>query len=326
MKWRHLEKKRLQKALPMPGFDNIDFVLAKTHCPGISFIDSIPQHLTIVSTEGINQFGAFITGYLGTLKVSISEKRVKIFDSSLCKYYLGDNFKTLTKGDTKLAIEQISDKLHLPLYLANITRIDFATNLIMQHEPKLYYQYLGQAQYYKRLEQNNGLYYTNHLRQIVFYNKVHEQKVKGKNIPELYKNRNVLRPELRFKGRLRQQFKKPEITASLLYNEVFYLDLIKRWEREYLAIEKIQSKLINMKPTGSTKQLIDHLALFQVIELGQSKILSIIKEWQSMGLITKKQASDHRTKIKELSKVKSKGQSNELIKELNQKVKEAARC
>jgi hypothetical protein len=80
-----------------------------------------------------------------------------------------------------------------------------------------------------------------------------------------------------------------------------------------------------MKPTGSTKNLIENMALFQLIELGQPQILSIVKEWQKRGLITKKQANDHRAKIKLLGKTPIDEKGNELINELNQKVKEAAR-
>ena len=306
-------------------YDNINFILNNNQCSGVNFLQETPQFLTYVSHQGVNNYGEYVIGYLDSLKVSISDNSVKIYNSSICKYFLGDNFKTLSKGDTKKAVEKISDCLHLPFHLANITRIDFAQNLILQYPEKIYYPYLGEAQYYNRLEQNNGLYYNNHLRQLVFYGKEYEQKVKRQPIPELYRNKNVLRFELRYKKRLRQQFKRPAITASLLYDEVFYRDLVTRWKNEYLAIQKIKSKLINMQPTSSTRVLIENMALFQILEIGQLNILSIIKEWQGKGLITKKQANDHRNKIKLLSKRTVDEKENDLINELNQKIKEAAR-
>lgn len=306
-------------------YDNLDLTVTRATSPGTDFIQTIPQFLTTVSSHGVNQFGEYITGYLDTLKVSISESRVKIYDCSLCKYYLGDNFKTLSRGDTKRAIEQISDHLHLPFDNANITRIDFAKNLVMQFDEKVYYPYLGEAQYYSRLEQNNGLYYNNQLRQLVFYGKEYEQKLKKQPIPELYKNRNVLRFEMRFRKQLRQQFNRPEIIAKLLYDEAFYSDLVTRWKNEYLAIQKINSKLISMKPTGSKKELAENLALYTIIELGQPQILSKVKEWQESNQISKKQAYDLRTFIKQLSQTPIDEKGNELINELNQKVKEAAR-
>jgi hypothetical protein len=307
-------------------YDNIDLAVSKKQNPGTNFLQSIPQFLTVVLSKGNNQYGEFITGYLDNLKVSITANRVKIYDCSLCKYYLGDNFKTLSKGDTKRAIEKISDNLHLPFHMAHITRIDFAKNLIMQYNERLYLPYLGEAKYYNRLEQNNGLYYNNHIRQLVFYGKEYEQRIKKQPIPELYQNRNVLRYELRFKKQLGKQLKQSEITALLLYDEVFYSSLMKRWRNEYLAIQKINSKLIYMKPTGSKKELAENLALYTILELGQAQILNKVKEWQLSGEINKKQAYDLRTFIKQISSTPIDDQSNDLINELNRKVKEAARC
>jgi len=306
-------------------FDNLDMILKKENCRDIDFIQLVPQYLTIVTSQGVSQFGEYITGYSDSLKVSISDNRVKVSESSICKYYLGDNFKTLTRGDYKKAIEKLSDNLHLPFHLADITRIDIANNLLMKFDEKIYFTHLGELPYYNRLEQNNGLYYNNKLRQIVFYGKVHEQKIKKQIIPELYKNRNVLRYEIRFRKRLKEQFKRSEITAGLLYDEVFYNDLVSRWKNEYLAIQKINSKLMSIKPTGSTKEFIDNMALLQVLELGQPKILSIIKEWHCKGDITKEEAKRLRDKIKLLSKITIDEKENELINELNQKIKEAAR-
>lgn len=129
----------------------------------------------------------------------------------------------------------------------------------------------------------------------------HEQKLKQQPIPELYKNKNVLRFEIRYRKQLRKQFNRAAITAGILSDETFYSDLVKRWKNEYLAIQKINSKLINMKPTGSKKQFIENLALYTVLELGQPKVLNKIKEWQESGIISKKQAYDLRVTTKQLS-------------------------
>ena len=306
-------------------YDNLDFDLSKTAAPGINFLQTIPQYLTKVTSNGITDFGEYVNGYLDSLKVKVTENRVTVKDSSTCKYYLGDNFKTLSKGDTKRAIEKISDCLHLPFHLAKITRIDLAQNFIMQYESNLYYPYLGESQYYKRLEQNNGLYYNNKKRQLLFYGKVQEQKDKRQPIPELYQFRNVLRFEMRFKSRLREQFNRHEITAGLLYDEVFYRDLVKRWKNEYFNIQKINSKYMSMKPTGSKKEFIENLALFSIIEAGQSQVLNTIKQWQETGEINKKQAFDLRSYIKEIAQRPINEAGNDLINELNRKVKEAAR-
>ncbi len=96
----------------------------------------------------------------------------------MCKYYFVTNLLTLRIEDTKRTIEKLSDSLHLPFHLANVTRIDFGTNLIMEHELEIYFPYLGQLRYYKKLEHDNGLYLRNSKRELVFYDKTKEQKRK----------------------------------------------------------------------------------------------------------------------------------------------------
>ena len=80
-----------------------------------------------------------------------------------------------------------------------------------------------------------------------------------------------------------------------------------------------------MKPTGSKKEFSENLALYTILELGQPQILNKIKEWQNIGQISKKQAYDLRAFIKQLSKTPLDEKGNDLINELNQKVKDAAR-
>ena len=90
-------------------------------------------------------------------------KGVNLKDGSLCKYYLGDNFQTLGRGDTKQAIEMLSDTLHLPLHKATVTRIDIAQNYIVKHPTSVYFNHLGNCMFNERLVQPDGLYYKIHL-------------------------------------------------------------------------------------------------------------------------------------------------------------------
>ena len=64
-------------------YDNLDFTISKDLIPGTDLIQTIPQFLTNVSSQGVNQYGEYITGYLESLKVSISESRVKIYACSV---------------------------------------------------------------------------------------------------------------------------------------------------------------------------------------------------------------------------------------------------
>jgi hypothetical protein len=302
-------------------YDTIELRLPKDKAK-VNLLESVPCYLSNISEWEKDNFVS-ITGFLKGLKVKVNENNVKILDSSLCKYYLGNNIETMFRGDVQRAVESISDELHLPFQNANVTRIDLAQNLLMKHKEELYLPYLGNSQYYKRLEQPDGLYYNNSKRQIVFYQKIKEQKAKGNVIPQHLKNASILRYELRLKKRLPGHFKKPEVLASDLFDEVFYMDIQKEWKGEYHKIQKINSIIHNMQPTGSTKEFIEYLALIGLLKVGVTQAFKLIKEWQGRGEIGKKQASDLRKKVKALNENPALTEKNELIKELDEKVNEA---
>ncbi len=194
----------------------------------------------------------------------------------------------------------------------------------MDFPVEVYYPYLGDTRYYKRLEQNNGLYYKILKRILVFYGKIHEQKAKKEPIPLEYLNSNLLRYEIRFLQRLPSQLKQSEITAELLYDKVFYHNLVHRWLEEYQNIPKIQLKLTSMHPTGSKIILSESFAKYGLEEIGQSTVLKMIKEWYIKGHITKKQAYGHRSLIKKLSVSSNIVCDNSLIEELSSKIEGAA--
>ena len=303
---------------------SINLTLSSDSSPNTDFIADIPQFLTSVNSEGTFHSVPMISGYLDTLKVSISPNRVKIHNSSLCKFYLGDNFKTLTKGDTKKAIEKISNSLHLPFELASVSKLEFGRNIILKHSEGLYYPYLGESQHLNRLPTNNGLYYQNSLRSYVLYGKVKEQKLSGEPIPSIYANANVLRIELRLLKRICKEMNLPVFLASQLYEERIYSELVKKWKDEYLAITKTKSKLDTIKPTGSKREFEQMLASMALLDLGSDFAQVKVKEWLKTSKITKKQAYDLRATITDLTKYNVGEGGNELIDELNEKVKDAA--
>lgn len=306
-------------------FDTLKISLSQERCNSVSFLDDVPQFLTKVTHHGYNEIfnNEYCIGYLDNLQIIVTRDRVSINKGSICKYYLGSNFETLTRVETKKAIEKISDILHLPMDIGIVSRIDIAQNLSMQYKETLYYPYLGDAQYYKRLEQDNGLYYSNSKRLLAFYGKVREQKNKRKIVPNEYQNKNILRYELRFTKRLPSQFNRPEITANLLYDKEFYNELNQRWYSEYASIHKINSNISSMKPASSAKNFVEQFALIGILASGQINVLNKVKEQQEMGLLTKKQAYDIRCKIKQLSKHNTGADNDSLISELDNKIQEA---
>lgn len=266
-------------------------------------------------------------GYIENLKVRVTEYRINIHDSSLCKWFFGENFQTLTRGDTKRAIEKLSDLLRLPMQKARLTRIDLAQNIIVRYETPVYYNHLGILQFYKRLEQDRGLYYNNPKRILAFYDKVADYKHKRLPVPEMYQNRNVLRYEMRFTKQLLRQFNLPQLNAELLYNEQFYIDIIERWHTEYKNISKIRnSNLIDYTMIKTKRQLEKQALLLLINEQGgELEFYKKIAEAQAKGELTKKQAFDFRNLIKEAGKSDLLTCESDVITELDKKINEAVK-
>jgi hypothetical protein len=303
-------------------YDSIGLSHDRTTAPDYDFQKIAINNLSSCF-EGIDEFGEYVKGNLNNLVVKARKHRIYIAGSH-SKFYLGNNLSSLSKGDEKRTIEKISDLLHLPMQLATVTKIDIAGNIITKHHPNCYLQILGEANKYNRSVNSNGIYYKNRLRTLCFYNKIEEQAVKGQAIPELYHNRNLLRFEQRYSSRIRQQLKLPVFEARMLYDEKVYRYLLQRWKNEYLAIQKINTRSATIDPTISTKELIENLALLQIIEDGQSEVLKTIKHWQETGKIDKHHAQRHREAIKRLASKRLNDSGAELIDELTLKIKHLA--
>lgn len=307
-------------------FDNIDLKLIREEVNGVDLLTEIPARLSRQSETTFHNGTTLITGFLGVMKIRVTDQAVKVVESSLCKWFLGDNFQALSRGDAKRAIEKLSDILHLPMTRAAVTRIDIAQNFIMRHEKSVYFDHLGSLQYYQRLQQNNGLYYSNGSKTLLFYEKVHEQTDKGQPIPELYRGKTCLRYEQRYKNRLLQTFNRPEIRAAMLYDQAFYCELIDRWRGEYQKIKKLNDIQINYTMIKTKKDQANQALLFYVKQRGgEMAVLNEIREAYKTGDLTKKQAHDLRQQIEEACKCEQFTSTSDVIQELDKKVMEAAR-
>ena len=309
-------------------YDTINFKLSTADVPNVDFIEEIPCYLD-EATIGFHDFNGerVVTGNVGGLKISINQYQIKVKDGSLCKWYLGNNFRTMGRGDTQRAIERLSDTLHLPMDKASITRIDVAQNIIVKHPTTVYLNHLGVLRHAKRLQEPDGLYYSRSGERLCFYDKSREQRAKGETIPGLYKGRNVLRYEQRYTKRLASQLKVNEVRAALLYDEVFYMTLIQRWRDTYKGINKVNDIILNFPAMTSKRQLYIMGVLSMVERVGgEVEMISQINEARKRGDLTSKRAFDLRKAIKEACKVKE-GLTvqSEAIAELDKKIIEAVR-
>lgn len=275
-------------------------------------------------SEHLSNRGYFINGSLNNLKVNIYETGISI-KGSLPKFHLKDNLHTLTRSGIQEAIEHLSDIINLPINKAKVTAVDLATHWIMKYPPNYYYSFLGAKKYFTRLQASiDTLYYNTKPKQLVFYDKVVEATAKNVDIPMIYKNVHLLRYEMRHKGRLNKQFNLSEITGATLYTEKFYMDIINRWIKEYMNIQKVQRlTLPNMDNIKKPDHAFKAICGIAFHKMGQTVIEDLLSEIKA-----KQTFSDPKyyTRLKEMiQKAMNKSEiseKSELINELDQNVKQ----
>lgn len=307
-------------------YDSVFMRLTQSEVQGVDFLAETPCYLEDVAEHRFKDGMVVLTGHLGNLKVVVNRYQVKVKDGSLCKYYMGNNFKTMGRKDTQRAIEKLSDTLHLPMNLAAVTRLDVAHNFCTKHPPEVYLNHLGLLKYATRLQEPNGVYYSKKGGRLAFYDKCKEQKSKGEPIPELYEGRNIFRYELRYTNRIARQFGVAEVTGGLLYDNNFFVDVITRWRDTYRQIQKINDVTINYKIVQKRKKLSDFgLLMYAENRGGLDNVIAEIKEAQKRGELTSKQAFDLKKSFIDAYQSDVGTTPNDAIAELDKKVNEAVR-
>ena len=305
--------------------DNISLILTKDKAPNTDLLGEIPLYLSNVS-EHYFENGLSLTGRVGNMKVNVNEHRVKIGDASLCKYYLGDNLKVMCRSDIKNAIQKLSDAIHLPLYNAEIKNFEFGKNIITKYQPQTYFRYLGNKPHSNRFEQKNSLYYSQNSTQFIGYDKILEYKKSGGIIPALYQNCHLLRLEKRYQKNIAKYFNCASLTASMLYDETFYTNIIKDWYNDYQKIHKIQLIKIDfdMINTVTKYKLLGVLELIR-LQGGELEAITNLSEAFKKGEITKKQKHDLHQLIKDATSNKLYTKQSDEILELDNKVNESVK-
>ena len=307
-------------------YDTVNLWLGRDAVSNTDLLAVTPYLLTDICNEGINNKTgiSYVSGRLDSYRVTVSDIGLSL-KGSLPKYYLGDNLQTLTRQDTQRAFEKLSDSLHLPFSLANVYRLDIANNLLLDYKPEMYFPYLGTAPYYKRFLQPTSLYYTNGLRQLVFYDKVKETKKKNSEIPPIWLGCNVLRYEVRFLKSLSKQFK-VDIKGVSLFNESFYIKVVKRWQNEFLKISKKQSLNLNTSSLNKPKDVLNQILAKALIELGEPRFFELVDELKEKNVFPHdRYYSRTKAMFREICKNPAYTTDSKLVLELEKKVANAGR-
>ena len=308
-------------------YDTVGMRLFVEEGRGICPLDDIPPLLDRLTGYSQLTGNEYVSGLLGGLLITARPHSVRISRGSLCKWHFGDNCRTLDRQGAQEAIEHLSDTLHLPMDEADITRLDFGTNLIMKYPISVYLGHLGELRYYKRNEASNGLYYRTNGKEMNFYDKNEERASAGETVPGLYAGRNVLRYEIRYTKRIPRQLNRPYVTAADLYDRAFFNEMLHRWRDRYRAIQKIN----DITPDFSMitrKSDLNRLGVLALVEKcgGQQKFIGHIKQAHATGILTKKQAHDLREAVNDACKLRpGLTSTSEAVEELDGKIRAAVK-
>jgi hypothetical protein len=303
-------------------FDTVHFWIDRVELSGARPFDIQPYLSDI--TERQNERGYSCSGKTGEYLAHIAENGISL-QGSLPKNYFGDNLHTLTRRDTKEAIEELSDHLHTDINAARVTRLDVSTVIPTKRPPADYYSHLGNKPHFDRLQSTpDTLYYNNHQRQIIFYDKTKEAMTKDVQVPEILQNSNLLRYELRYTKRLNKQLN-TDLTAAKLYDVKFYRAVIQNWHSEFKAIQKLKNQSFMIDSISTPKEA--ETALFAALlqEKGQSIIDEYLAELKAKNVFRERQRySELKRKLNTILQA-PKGEQNDLIKELETAIFDIAR-
>ena len=275
------------------------------------------RHCTNIScTDKKNS--SYMQGDLKNMRVTFNEGSISI-KGSLPKYYFGNNCETLSKSNTKEALENISSDLSIDINKAKVTRIDFSTNIITQYKPIIYFDYMGSHSNFTRCPNQSSLYYNQRSKKLLFYDKIQEAKNKGMNIPIHYNGQNLFRYELVLKKDVARFLKYNNLLVQDLSTEHLFNKLVQLWYAYYKSIDKI-SKTIKIMPENikTPKDVKDALyrAMIRSNPLVVSKLLSELKAKKVFE--HKEYYSRLKSSIRKIQKEEI--VENDLMDELNKKI------
>lgn len=241
-----------------------------------------------------------------------------ILEGSLAKHYFGNNLQTLSRDDIQKAIELISSDLKTQISLAEIWRLDFGKNIVVENLVCEYLDCLINLSRYKKSYDRGTLYFRNGGKTICLYDKLQEMKDKNAKILEEYKGKNILRLELRIFRKVKNEFKLKKIQLGDLYNGRIYNLMFERLNYYYERIYKVKKIIHRPKNIKSFQNLKEFLLLKNLIDNGMDTAFNEIESISVKN--NKSKNSKWKKDLKELMDNSKFIQPNELIEELDRKI------
>lgn len=291
--------------------------------------DEYPHLLTLLSDakEQTNlETGEIKTyGSLQGMRVGVYPTAIRI-EGSIAKFlYEGGNVIPLNRHTTEEALKKLSEALQINLEDAMVSSLEFGANFVMRYKPSEYLKRMGELPRRQRYTFNvDTLYYRHRGKEqpsgFCLYDKNSDAKAKGMPIPAGFKDKNILRVELRLNGSLAKQMGVAEVKASTLYDRQFYSKIRGRFINTYFSITKINQLNANfMESIKTPKDAVDgFLGLMLAKAGGMQEIDNYLEELKANQVfadrINYKRTRDALYKAASKAKLSSK---DELVAELD---------
>lgn len=303
-------------------YDKIRMVIGRgSGCADVTqYLDNAKEQ-TNLKTGEVCAFG----GYHG-MRVDVYAGYVYI-TGSLAKLVYGNNFYTLDRETTAKAVASLEDGLHMDLRNAKVTELEFGRNFAMSRPVVEYLQRLGDIPRMVRSEVGvSTLYYMGKGKTkplvVTFYDKKAEALAKGVALPAGYDGVNLLRYEIRYKGRLPYQLGVPAVTASTLYEREFCGMMARRYVGRYLTIKKINFEgVYDMKRVNNVRDACKMFVAQAMVEGWESRVEPFVGKLKEMQVF--KHESEYtrlRHKIKDIAAMRCDANNDGLVKELDEKI------
>lgn len=266
-------------------------------------------------------------GSLDGLKVSVYVGGISVV-GSLAKLMYPNNIYPLDRHTTAQAVEKLSDSLHIQMSDARVTGLEFGRAFVMSQPAESYLSKLGDMPKLQRYHFDVGTLYNKprgrqQTKVFAFYDKQADAKSKGMALPSGFEDANLLKYEMRLNGRLPQQLGVPDVTASTLSEVSFYRLLVERYQESYFSIHKSNNyKMGDIGKIKTVSDAFDMLVARLINQSGQDRITGFLEELREARVFNdRKNYTRLKKKIQEIAEKASTDVPDELIKELDDEVK-----
>ena len=267
------------------------------------------------------KYGYSVQGYCNKAKVFVNSRCLKIDKTSIPRIVKGSNHLAITLEDTKDYVSSLSDSLSVNMNHAEVSRFHFNHDVKTDELPMQYCLNFVSSPSREKSEFQHGVYFTGKSNQSAYYDKVVEMKKKHYKGLDL-EGVNMLRAENRFNKRVKEQFKKFDMKASVLWDHSFYNHQVNLIADNYFKIKKKKQNYMKLPIPEKPKDLFNALFIIGLENVGEESLIITLNEWYNQDLIT---YSDKYRMIQRIQERYSKVdyQQKDLIEELDKKFEQA---